>query len=254
VKPGLSTLVSDAWRLWRADWNILLSMAGPFLFLPPLVVNLLLSPDLDRAMSAIAPNDGAARMEAFSSWMQGALPWLVLAQAVIQFGSLAILTLYLDRDRPAVGEALRTALRRLPLYLLAMILTSIVSFAGLFVLIVGYFYALARLSMTGPVLVAERQANPIAAIGRSLQLTRGSGLILMAIMLFVYGATFFIQAPFEQIQEWMATHAPNPIAEAVVGILVSALSGCSFLAIGLVQVAAYRRFTASSTSYRDIVR
>lgn len=236
-------ILSDAWRLWRADWGALTAIAGPFLFLPPLAIHLLLSPALQTALAPLGPDDTAARVAAFTAWFQASLPWLALAQAVTQFGALAILLFYLDRDRLTVGAALRTALRAFPVYLLAMILVSIISFAGLFLLIVGYAYVLARMAMVGPVIAAEGERNPLAAIGRSLLLTRGSGLVLMGILILLYCANIVAGTPFDQIEDWMAVNAPNPMAQAIVGMAIAALSAATLLATALVQVAAYRRFT-----------
>lgn len=250
-RPGFSTILSDAWALWRADWSTLTAMAGPFLFLPPLAIHLLLSPALDRALAGIAPDDTAARFQAFSGWVTASLPWLAVAQAVVQFGGLLILLFYLDRGRPAVGVALRTAARTFPVYLLAMILVSLVAFGGLLVLIVGYAYALARLAMVGPVIAAEREGNPFAAIGRSIALTRGSGLVLMGILILLYCANIVVEAPFDQIEEWMTTHAPNPVAAAIVGMAIAAVTAATLLATTLVQVAAYRRFTSTRAALTD---
>jgi magnesium-transporting ATPase (P-type) len=254
MRASLSTIVGDAWQLWRADWRILTALAAPFLFLPPLMINLLLSPTLDLAMSRIAPEDSAARFQIYTAWLQVSLPWMMIAQAVIQFGVLAVLTFYLNRGGATVGDALRGALRGLPIYLVTMILVSIVSFAGLFVLVIGYFYALARLSLAGTVIVAERESNPFAAIGRSVKLTRGSGWILTGVMLMIYGVTIVAQIPLEQIQQWMTVDAPNPVAQTMVGIVIAGISGAQFLAGALVQVAAYRRFTAGGPRFADVFR
>jgi len=237
-------LLHDARRLWRADRGVLLAIAGPFLFLPALAVNLLLFPALDRATAGIAPDNGPAQLQAFSAWAEASMPWMLAAQVLIQFGGLTTLLFYLDRDRLTVGGAMRRALRGLPIYLLAMVLVSIFSMAGLLLLVVGVFYLLARLSMVGPVIAAEREANPLAAIARSFALTRGSGIVLTGIFLLAYGATFFAQAPFGQIREWIVVHSPNPITATAVGAVTAALSAACMLALLLVQVAAYRRFTA----------
>lgn len=245
-------ILADAWRLWRADWAALTAIAGPFLFLPPLAIHLLLSPALQVALAPLGPEDATARVAAFTAWLQASLPWLALAQAVTQFGVLAILHLYLDRGRLTVGGALRASARAFPVYLLAMILVSIVSFAGLFVLIVGYVYVLARLAMVGPVIAAEGERNPLAAIGRSLMLTRGSGLVLMGILILLYCANIVAVTPFDRIEEWMAVNAPNPLAQAIIGMAIAALSAATLLATALVQVAAYRRFTSGRDTLSDV--
>jgi hypothetical protein len=254
MKAGFSTLVNDAWQLWRADWQVLTAIAGPFLFLPPLMINLLLSPALDLAMAKVPPENSAARMQVYSTWIQGAVPWMILAQLLVQFGSLAILTFYLARGGPTVREALRGALRILPLFVLAMIMVSLVSFAGLFLLIIGYVYAMARLSLVGATIVAERETSPFAAIARSLKLTRGSGWTLTGLILLIYGMTFVVQVPIDQVQQWMTVDAPNPVAQTIVGIAVAAISGASFLALVLVQVAAYRRLAADGPRFADVFR
>ena len=224
MKFTASMLIADAWALWRADRDVLTGVAAVFVFMPVLAVALLLEPGLARAMAAIGPDDSAERFTAWSMWLTQSAPWLVLAQIVANLGTLTMLMLYLDRPRPDLargvppcagvaadlfrGDADRVAACRrsaLPRWWSA-ISTS-----------------LARLSLVGPVMVAERVANPFTAIARSFALTRGHGWALTAVTMIVLLGGYIAQSPFGAVDAWMAVHAPNPIARAIVDIAASAI-------------------------------
>jgi hypothetical protein len=245
VKFTASTLIADAWKLWRSDRDVLTRIASVFMLLPVLAIALLLKPQLAGTLNALAPDDSAGQLTALGTWMTANLPWLLSVQIAASFGTLTILILYLDRSRPDLRIALRSALGWLTLYFIAMMIVSLLATLGIAALVIGYFFVVARLSLVGPVMIAERQSNPTAAIARSVALTRGHGLALTAVVMIVLLGGYIAQSPLDMIDSWMMVHAPNPIARAMVSIAASAVSALTAIATALVQVSAWRRLSSS---------
>ena len=243
MRPPSATFLADAWRLFRADWDALTAIVGAFVFVPALAIELLLQPVVTRATNGIDPQDGERFLSAWLTAMTANLPWILAAQMIAQFGSLTIMFFYLDRERSDVGGAMRHALVWLPWYVLAMIAVSFAALPGILLLVIGYFYVLARLAMVGPVMAAERQSGPFVAIARGLKLTRGHGFAMTSAVLLVMLGGYFAQSPFNALDQWMNINAPNPIALAIVDIFGAGFTALAALALTLVQVAAYRRLS-----------
>lgn len=245
MRPGSFTLIADAWRLWRADWSALTAIAGFFLFLAEFGRRLILMPELQAILARHKP-DFFVLLEVQSKWMvtvnpvwgTSPFPWLLLAAAFTYFGTFVVFAFYLDRERVDVRGALRRGLVWLVPYVAAMIIVSALAGLGLFVLIIGFFYATARLCLVGPVMAAERDMNPLSAIGRSLQLTRGHSLMLTALMIVVWSAGIVAQLPFAVLDEVDVT---GPVTRTIVALAASTVTTAATLAMALVQVAVYRR-------------
>lgn len=241
MKLTATTLIADAFVLWRADRDMLMRVASAFVLLPALAAALFLQPALAKTIEALPPDDTLAPFRATMAWMTANAPWLLLAQIAANFGALTIVMLYLDRPQPDLRGALRQALRYLPAYVVAMLIVSMVASIGLFALVIGYFYVLARLSLIGPAMVVERERNPLAALARSIALTRGHGFALTGVVIIVLLAGHIAQSPFSILDAWIAVHAPNPIARAIVDVAASGITALTAIAAALVQVAAWRR-------------
>lgn len=233
--------------MWRADRDVLTRLGAVFILLPALAVALLLEPQLARAIDALPPDDQAGRFTAFGTWLSANAPWLLLTQVAANFGALTIIILYLDRQRLDVRTALRRALGWLPLYFAAIFLVSLLSALGVAAFVIGYFLVLSRLSLVGPVMIAEGQSNPFAAIARSFALTRGHTFTLTGVVMIVLLGSYIAQSPLDMVDRWMTVNAPNPVARAMVDLGSSTISALAAVALALVQVAAWRRLGALSS-------
>ena len=135
--------------------------------------------------------------------------WALLLLALIQaVGSIALLAILGDRDRPTVGDAMGRGLRFLPTQIGAQILTGfailapptigvalgaaigsegIAGLLGLLMLPVT-LYLLVKFSMSSPAIAIERIMNPITALGRSWRLTKGNSFRLFLFYLLLVAA------------------------------------------------------------------
>lgn len=142
--------------------------------------------------------------------------WALLLIGLVQLvGSIAILRVLADPSRPTVGDALRMALvLLLPLagaHLLSALAVQILpalntailgestasALLNLLILPIVLFLAV-RFSLVSPVVVIEELRNPILALQRSWQLTRGNSLRLLVYfaLLIVGGVVLFFVALF----------------------------------------------------------
>ena len=255
-----ATIYADAWAGWRRDWPALTAVAGMFVFLPQLAF-LLLVPDFPdaAAVTSTDPSDPATRAWtlAMEAWVQANGIWYLAVTVSALFGQFALAAFYLARRRPTVAPALSTALRLLPRLVLASLIWMLpLGLIGLllmrvsFLIIPIFALVLARMLLVGPAILAARPIGAAAAVGRSVALTRGNMLLLASVLLTILLAQYLLAQPFVALDQWMAKHAPNPIALALVDAFAAATAMLSATAMALVQVAAWRRLSENPPSER----
>jgi hypothetical protein len=251
MTADLTGALRSAWARLRADISVLLPVAGLTLFVPQLALLLLL--DAPDAAPGAATDTYA---QVLAEWLVANSGWYLAAYLCAFFGALVILTLYLDSRRPDLMGALGAALRLLPRYLLAVLLTGLPVIFGIgllaplmgplaVILLVPAFYWIVRTMLAGAAIVAERPIGAARALARSLSLTRGHGLILAALVALVTFAAELVAEIFVGLGGLMSSaHAVNPIAMALVeGLAALVQSGAALLLI-LLQVEFYRRLAA----------
>jgi hypothetical protein len=193
-----SAVWSDTVRILRANAALFVAVAGAFLFLPSLVLGYALPPP---AGTNLTP-------EAMMAYYERNLVWFILGMTISFLGNLAILVLALDASRPTVAGALRTALSLLGRYFTVSLVTFLMlmvafipaslwlgamtaggqpgtALLGAIVLMLPGLYLLARLLLSGPVVVAERDLGVIAIVKRSLALTKGRAWAILGLILLV---------------------------------------------------------------------
>ena len=239
----VTTVLRDAWALFRRDRDVLLRLAGPFLFLPAYALVLLVpappTPDANAADSQAATQ---AWLQSVGDWAGAHGGWFLLAYAIGYVGGAAILSLYLDRTRPDVGGALRRALTLAPRFLLAMLVVSFPAGLGLLLWVIPGLYVMGRTMLVAPALVAERPVAALAAIARGWALGRGSSLALMALSAITYVTGWLASTPFLALDGWLREGGGSgPVPLAIVDAGAAAVATASGLAGTLVALAAYRR-------------
>lgn len=184
MRLDLAATWNDAVAMMRRDRDVLSAVAGMFLFLPMILSGWLLPDPAPLPEGATVEDLLTAQIAFFGD----NAPVILTSGLIVTFGSLTMLVLLVHPSRPLVGEALRTALRLLPLYLVANLLQSLAVFAGFMLFILPGVYLIARLICIAPVLAAGETRSPVALLARSWAITRGSGLrilLMLAIILLV---------------------------------------------------------------------
>jgi hypothetical protein len=237
---------ADAWQMWRRDRELLLAVAGLFLFLPYLVVELFVPP-------MPVPSGSIADPAVMKSWWPEAEAWsshysliVTIAGLAAMFGTVMIITLYLDPRRPNVRVALMRTLTLAPCYLLAALLNSLAVNIGLLLFILPGVYALGRLMLTVPALVADRSRGVLGAISRSLALTAGNGLVLAGFACIALFGQMLLSSPFHALGK-VLDGAPmaNPFVAGMLDAGAAAGMTAGMLGAILIEISLYRRLAAS---------
>ncbi|GAA0321269.1 hypothetical protein GCM10009087_34410 [Sphingomonas oligophenolica] len=244
-------VLADAWRMWKRDRDLLLAVAGFFLFLPQFAV-LVLLPDPP------VPAAGVSNEEAIRVWAPLMAQWLsdyglALVGSILwaAFGALLIFVLYLRSGRPDLKNALQAASRLLLRYLLVSVLASLpialiaVPAVG-FLLIIPGIYAIGRMMLAGAAMVAEQPLGAVASVKRSIELSRGHGLAFAGIAIALLLGSRLLPEPFVALGRVLdGAPTANPVSAALLDAMAAATASLATLATILIQIALYRRLVAS---------
>jgi len=260
---------TQATGLMGSNRDTISAIAGLFFFLPALASALLL-PGLSNPPQPApgADPETAFRVMADQIAATYAANWpLILTLGVVQLiGSMSLFALLTDRGNPTVGEALRTGARSLPSYLAAQIVTVLggslaigipigvlsafggagVAVLALLIAAVLIVYVMVKLSLTAPVIAIEGQLNPLAALARSWQLTKGNSLVIFFFILLlavVLGVIALIVAGLLGLVFSAMGGTVALIGTGVVDAATNALFTTVFLAV---TVAIYRQLAGAA--------
>jgi hypothetical protein len=179
MKLSYSAVWDDTVALVRAHASLLAALAGVFIFLPALLVGHFLpqaTPPVD---------DIGAYFRNFQDYALANAHWLLLQTLFNATGMIAILILVFARQGTSVGGALAASIMLLPFYFIAGLIANFIVLAGLLLLLVPGLYLFGRLVVLGPVVVAENRRNPIDAIRRAFELTKGNGWAVLGLVVLV---------------------------------------------------------------------
>lgn len=230
---------NDALVLLRANREVSGAIAGIFLFLPTLSFGLLGTP-MD--MAALA--DPARRLAAVSAFLQANWAWLLAVSLTSWIGALAIFVHVTDTARPTVGDALTTALRLLPFYFLAQLLSGIAIFAGVNLLILPGLYLMIRWAPLATVVGAERIASPVDSLRRSWRLTKGHSLRFGIFIFFVFVMTYLLQAIFGILLGLPLLLLPAAISGPAAVVVSAFTQSAATLFLLFILLASYRQLVA----------
>ena len=201
-KLDLGRAWNEATALLAANKDVVLIVAGVFFFLPNVISTLLLPSQeaMVMQMEAMGANPDPEDMMAMIGDYFAQSWWIYLVFGLVQAaGVLGLLALLTDKARPTVGEALGFGVKALVPYLLAQILLGMAMvlipvllialgaavnegvgvLLGMIGLVVAV-YVWIKFSLLSPVIAIEKTMNPVKALARSWQLTKGNSFRLLA--------------------------------------------------------------------------
>lgn len=241
MKLRLGEVFAEAASLWRRERALIMPVAGLFYFVPALAL-LLLLPD-PRPQGEPGSEEALESMVAYA-WEHA--PAILGANFAQLIGAAIMLTLFLAAGRPDLREAIRLMLTRLvPFVACALLTGAALTVSAL--LIVPALYLIGRFFLANAAIASGRANGPVAAITRSVQLTRGRGWMFFgfsAIIFFVGQTAISLAGAFD--------HAARQAGmdSAVLHLLfngVAALAGtAAWIATLLVKVVVYRRLTSGT--------
>ncbi|MFM5884997.1 MAG: glycerophosphoryl diester phosphodiesterase membrane domain-containing protein [Novosphingobium sp.] len=261
----------DSMAAWNRaiDWartnaSVLVPIAGIFVLIPTLVFawfNTDLQVQLEAAAAASKP--GAPNWAILPLF--GKLMLVVLIMSFVQMiGTMAMLSLFADKARPTVGEALGNAFRSLPtaiaasllmmaglvlFFVPALIVATLVTMLlglvtgpavggmiGAVVVLALLVMVFVRFVLVTPVIVLDRIANPIEALKRSWAMTKGNAgriaffLIVLgmgyAVIMLLAQAVAGVALGVGALADAKALAAASIVTKLVVGMLQGVL-GCA---------------------------
>lgn len=229
----------SATRMVAANRDVLAAIAGVFFLLPMLAAAVFrprvqLGEHMDQQQMA----------DALGRYLADAMPLMLLLSLPMLVGTLTMLVVMLDPARPTVGAAIRKGLAALPSYLAAQFLSgmmlSLIWTALMLVLalalpaplavlasLAALAAPMARLVLIGPDIAVGGTRNPLAAIARSVRMTRGSvlGIVLyfvpaIALFLVVYGLVMMVAGVV--LVSTTGGEAQQMLGEGLVAVLFTA--------------------------------
>jgi hypothetical protein len=241
MKLSYSAAWQETLAMLRAHGSTIAAVAGVFLFLPALLVGYLLPrPEADDIGRLIALMLEYAGQNGH---------WLLLEGLVNMVGILAILRLVFPRGNPTVGGVIAAAAALLPFYFLANILTTLAIGIGFALLIVPGLYLIGRLATVGPAMVAEERRNPIDAIRRSFELTRGNGWAVAGLVLIVVVAGAVAMGALNSVLGIIfMLIAGEDLGRFLVLMLTSATGAAFATVLALLYAGIYRRLSAGDST------
>jgi len=253
MKLEMNLAWNDAVRRIGGNRHVVLVVAGVFFFLPYFAF-MLISPDPLAGMSAAASSDAKAVVERLSAFY-GQLWWVILLIVIVQAaGMLGLIALLADRSRPTVAQALKLGASKVLSYIAAYLLLGMALSAALLVLLalatvsgaawlggivflgglVAWIVLFIRFSLVPPILVKEHVGNPLRALGRSWQLTRGNAARLFAFFVLLFAAYIVIMLVVSMVLGVLfGLFGPQAahFGEALVGSGLNAAWVTTFLAV-----------------------
>jgi hypothetical protein len=257
--------MSEAWRdataMMSANREVLLVVAGIFFLLPSLVLALAV-PGLQETMLADIENAQERMLELYAGWW-----WLLILVMLAQIvGYLALLALLRDTSRPTVGEALRAGLTALlpaiGFYVIVTVAAVAIAVAlvalraavpALLIVIVPVmvilaFYAMIKLMLVLAVIAIDKVSNPLAAIGRSWQLTKGNSLRLFLFFLLLIVVYVVISMVVGMIVGALVLALGTETALLVNGVISGVLGAVLTVVLVAVIAAIHRQLSGPSAA------
>ncbi|MFK7841297.1 MAG: hypothetical protein AB8B54_03440 [Sphingorhabdus sp.] len=239
---------TGAMALLGAHKEAILAIAGVFLFLPTLLfAQFVAQPVLN------GDEDLNGLIAIYSDYFNENALSIMASNLVLSFGGLAIYFALAPSRNNTVAEDLLAALKIFIIYLIANLLTGLITLPGFFLFILPGFYLTCRLILVPAVISDEGERNPIELLKRSWALTENNGFSIMFFILIIavvgtitIGA---LQAITGVVTGLVSGGAGLPLAEN----LVAALTGTAFqLVLSVAIVSIYIQLTGKTAIKDDV--
>lgn len=237
----MGSAFAEARALLRSHRDLVLAIAGVFLFLPAVLVGIFGPPEPDFAGQT---TDGVSAM--MWTYYSELAPYALAAGIVSLIGTIAISRLYLAPAGVSVGGALGFALSVLLTVLIAALIAGVGIGIGLILLLIPGLYLYARLSLVTPHVADTGEKNPLAALSASWNLTKGNGWVLLGYLLVVIIigviAVLLVVGVTGALVTQILPDEGGRVAAAVIGALINTIFSVVLIAV---LAGAYRQLTGS---------
>lgn len=270
-KLDLSATWDEAVAMLVTNKSVMLVVAGVFFFLPNAISGLFtpMQEELPMPTNAAGEPDFEKLAEQFGEMMgtmYGDIWWIFVLVALVQaVGTLGLLVLLTNANRPTVGEALNAGVKALVPYIAAYLIFGMAAglllvvatmlgaaigpaLAVLLVLValIVIIYAMIKTALVAPVIAIEGEFNPLRALQRSWQLTKGNSLRVFAFYLLLGLAVLVISLIFS-IFLGLAAVLGETAAHIVTSLGAGIMAMISSTVMVAVLAALYRQLSGAST-------
>jgi len=238
MRLSFAGVLGDAVALWRSERALLLPLAGAFFLVPMLAIVLLL------AGSGFPGDAGPEQLrEAVSAFYAANLLPILLANIVLDFGTFAVLNLFLQGGGRTLGEVLGLTLRRFLPYLAIDVIGSVLFSLGLSLFVLPGLFVFGRTWLAGPAFAAAPERGPIDAFRQGWRRSAGTGwLVLLATAgVTLFAALLLVVISTGILGALSVVAGDNRIMQAIVYLVTAAIGGFAWTALAVLRVAAYRR-------------
>lgn len=241
MRLSLGSALADAAALWRAERDIVARIAGVFYLLPILALGML-------ASGLVLPDQATPEQvqEAVGSFYRANIVWLLLISVALEFGTLALLKLFLQPGGTVRDVLQAAAVRLLPFVLLGFANGAVMQL-GFTLFIIPGLYVFGRTWMMGTAYAAEPERGLLGAIERGFRLSAGNGWRIALLgfgVAMIAGAGALVLLILAQTAAALAGGAQWAQAVSLVPVAIAAAA--AYAAFTLVRIAAYRRLAESS--------
>tara|TARA_R110000824_G_scaffold11585_3_gene50666 strand:- start:34921 stop:35670 length:750 start_codon:yes stop_codon:yes gene_type:complete len=239
---------NGAMALLGAHKEAILAISGVFLFLPTLLfAQYVTGPVLtgDEDMNTL--------FAIYSAYFnENAFP-IMISNLVISFGGLAIYFAIAPSRNSTVGEDLIAALKVFLIYLIANLLSALVTLPGFILFVIPGLYLTCRFILIPVVIADQGERNPIELLKKSWALTRDNGFSILLFILIIAVVGTITIGVLEAVTGVITGLATGGTGWPFVENLVASLTGTAFqLILSAVIVSIYIELTGKKSEVREV--
>lgn len=269
MKFNMNTTWEQAITLVRGNFQILAIIGGFFLLVPSVLMYVAL-PEMG---NIVALADDEEAMLAMMEGMVGPIMAYTIPAFLFQMVGYFAMIALMSPERPTVGEAIVTGLKALPtligafflfilgymlaslaLALIAGILVSalgetigaILAFVVIIFQFVAVFYVCCRLCLTMPVIVREKQLNPIKVFIRSWKITKDSSRQIVGFFLLLLLAYMVISMLIMGVTGLIVSVLGMGTSGLITGIISGVISAGVTMVICGILVSLYQQLSGNN--------
>lgn len=247
VKLDAGRAWGDAMAMLKAAPDVLLTIAGFFLMLPMLL--------LDMTRPLVLSGARGTAFQEMMAWTEANIVWILAVAVVGALGRLVIFIMLLEPSRPTAGEALSAAARLLPLFVATDLLIGLLWMGGAMLFLLPWLYLIGRTFLAEPAFVADRARSPIAAIAAGFEASRGNGWRIFSMVAIIYVAGTILTAAVDSVVGVVGALAGATGLDRFLSAFVQAGFGAALsLALLLVGVASWRQLAQNRDVRSGIAR
>lgn len=237
MKFSFAGVFADAGLIWRSERELLLRLAGVFYVLPLLGIVLLLA--ASHFPPDVPPEQARDAVMAFYS--ANLLP-ILIAQLTIDFGTFAVLNLFLQGNGRTLGEVLKLSVMRLLPYVGIDLLCGFAFTIGTSLLIVPGLFLFARTWLAAPAYTARPEDGVIEAFRQGWVRSRGFAWLTMlaAVIALMLGALGAVVAVNALIGVLSALTGGSEVVAMLAYVATAIIGGLAWTGMTVLRVAAYR--------------